>query len=79
VLDPVFVCGAHLLGMGLSPDVSDSPAMVRLYARRVQIACESLIDIIISGNHGVSVQALVQLVASYILVRMMHFLHPEEL
>ena len=71
VLDPVFVCGAHILGMGFSPDVSESPAMVRLSARRAQIAWESLVEILKSDNYGVTVQALVQVVASYILLRMM--------
>lgn len=70
VLDRVFVCGAQVLGMGFSPDVSDSPAMVRLHARRAQIAWECLVELLKSNNYGVTVQAVVQLVASYILMRM---------
>ena len=70
MLDRVFVCGAQVLGMGSSPDVDNSPSMVLLHARRTQIAWECLVDLLRSENYGVTVQAVVQVVASYILIRM---------
>ena len=70
VLDRVFVSGAHVLGMGFSPDVDDSPAMVRLHAKRAQTAWESLAELLKSDNYGVIAQAAVQVAASYILIRM---------
>lgn len=70
VLDRVFVCGAHVVGMGFSPDVGDSPAILRLHARRAQIAWECLVELFKSRNYGVTVQAVTQITASYILMRM---------
>ena len=56
--------------MGFSPDVCDSPAMVRLHARQAQIAWECLVELLKSKNYGVTVQVVVQVAASYILMRM---------
>jgi len=70
VLDRVFVCGAQVLGMGFSPDVGVSPAMVQHYARRSQIAWECLVELLKGKNYGVTVQGVMMVVASYILMRM---------
>jgi len=72
VLNRAFVCGAHVLGMLFSPNIDDSPAMVRLHARRGQIAWECLAELFETDNYGVAVQAMMEVAATYILIRMTH-------
>jgi len=72
VLDRAFVCGAHVLGMLFSPDVDDSPAMIRHHARRGQIAWECLAELFQSKNYAVTAQAVMKVAAAYILIRMTH-------
>ena len=72
VLDRSFVCGAHVLGMLYSKDVDDSPAMIRHHARRGQIAWECLAELFQSKNYAVIAQAVMEVAATYILIRMTH-------
>ena len=72
VLNRAFVCGAHVLGMLFSADINHSPAMVRLHARRSQIAWECLADLFKSENYVVTVQVVTKVAAAYILIRMVH-------
>ena len=72
MLNRAFVCGAHVLGMLFAPNIDDSPATVQLHARRGQIAWECLVELSKTENYGVTVQAMMKVAASYILIRMTH-------
>ena len=70
VLNRTFVHGAQLLGMLFSSDVDHTPAMVRFFARRSQIASESLAEDFKGNDNRVKVQLVMMVVPSWILLRM---------
>jgi len=62
-----FVIWAHALGMLFSPDISPTPSMVLLFARRVQVVWERLADSNKIKNHWASVRTLTMVTSSNIL------------
>lgn len=70
VLNRGFVCGAHVLGMLFSPDVEDTPTMVRFYARRTQIALECLAELFKGKDYRTTLQSVMMTTSSYLLIHM---------
>ena len=70
VLDRGIVCAAHVLGMMFSPDVGNTPTMVKLHARRTQIMFECRAELLKRGDYRTAVQSLVVSASRYILMRM---------
>jgi len=68
VLNRAFVCLSHVLGMMALAD--DTPAMVRLHARRVQMAWEALAELFKESDYGTRVQAAVLVVSSRVYMCM---------
>jgi len=68
VLDRAFVRGSHVLGMMAL--ASDTPAMVRLHARRVQMAWEALAELFEKSDYGTRVQAAILVVSSHVYMCM---------
>ena len=68
VLDRAFVRGSHVLGMMAL--ASDTPGMVRLHARRVQMAWEALAELFERSDHGTRVQAAILVVSSHVYMCM---------
>ena len=66
VLNRAFVCGSHVLGMMGSVGTDDTPAMVRLHARRVQTAWESLADLFNGSDCRICVQAALLVASSHV-------------
>ena len=66
-----FVCGACARNV-FSPEVDDSPAMIRHHARRSKIAWECLAELSVGNNYAVAVQAATKVAVVCILTRMTH-------
>ena len=71
VLDRFWVLSSHALGMPYSLRVDSTPGMVRLHARRSQIAWESLAELVKGNNHKLKVQAILVVASTFIYVNMM--------
>ena len=66
VLDRAFVCGCEAVGMMYSVGTDDSPALVRLHARRGQMAWEALAELFRGTDYGTIVQAAVLVASSHV-------------
>ena len=65
-----FVCWAHAFGMLFSPDVDDSPTMLKFYTRRGQIAWENLAGLLETKNYEAALRALIVAASSSTFVLM---------
>jgi len=70
VLNRGIVSGAHVLGMLFSPDIKDTPTMVKFYARRTQIALECLAELLKGKDYRTTLQSLTMTTSSYLLIHM---------
>lgn len=70
VVNRAFVCGSHVLGMIAAARTDDTPAMVRLHARRVQTAWEALAELFKAADYSTRVQASLLVVSSHIYMCM---------
>ena len=70
VVNRGFVCWAHAFGMLFSPEVDDSPTMLRFYTRRGQTAYECLADLLEIKDYMAVARALVLAASSSTLVFM---------
>ena len=70
VLNRGIVSGAHVLGMLFSPDVKDTPTMLKFYARRTQIALECLAELLKGTDYRTTLQSLTMTTSSYLLIHM---------
>ena len=70
VVNRGFVCWAHAFGMLFSPEVDDSPTMLKFYTRRGQIAWESLAGLLETKDYEAALRALIVAAASSTLVLM---------
>lgn len=69
-MNRAFVHGAQMLGMSLSSDIGHTPAMVRLFARRSQVASESVVEAFKGNDSRVKVQLAMMIAPSWMLLRM---------
>ena len=68
VLNRVFVCGFHVFGM---PSY-DAPAVVHLYARRLQTAWECLAELFKGNDYRLNIRAAVLVASGFVYMRMTH-------
>jgi len=61
-----FVLWARLLGMELSPDISPTPSMARLFTRHFQTMWERAVDTLRSKNYWASVRSFTMATSFYI-------------
>ena len=64
------VLWAHAIGMLFSPDVGDTPSMVRFYTRRSQLVWECLAETLKGKDYRAIVRALMVATSGCILLRM---------
>ena len=72
VVNRGFVCWAHAFGMLFSPEVNDSPTMLRFYTRRGQVAFESLAGFLETKDYEAALRGLIVAASSSTLVFMTH-------
>ena len=70
-LDRYWVAVSHAFGMAYCFRVDATPGMIRLQARRSQIAWESLAELVKGNDHKLKVQAILIVVSGYIYRHMM--------
>ena len=71
VLDRFWVAASHVIGMPYCLRVDATPCIVRLQARRTQLAWEFLAELVKGNDHKLKVQAILIAASGYIHRRMM--------
>ena len=66
VLDPFWVAACNTLGASHCINMDSTPGMVRLHARRAQLAWESFADVVKGNDHKLKAQASITVATGYI-------------
>ena len=70
VLDRFWVVACHVIGGPYCVHMDSTPGMVRLVARRTQLAWESLADVVKGNDHKLKAQAFLTVGAGYIYLHL---------